>query len=104
VHYLLFYDVVDDYPVRRARLRADHLALGRAAVARGELVLGGAYADPVDGAVLLFKGDSPEVAAAFARADPYVRQGLVTRWWVREWTTVVGPGAEAPVPPNPGAA
>jgi uncharacterized protein YciI len=104
VHYLLFYDVVDDYPVRRARLRADHLALGRAAVARGELVLGGAYADPVDGAVLLFKGDSPEVAAAFARADPYVRQGLVTRWWVREWTTVVGPGAEAPVPPNPGVA
>jgi uncharacterized protein YciI len=104
VHYLLFYDVVDDYPARRARLRADHLALGRAAVARGELVLGGAYADPVDGAVLLFKGDSPEVAAAFARADPYVRQGLVTRWWVREWTTVVGPGAEAPVPPNPGAA
>ena len=30
-------------------------------------------------------------------ADPYVRNGLVTRWQVREWTTVVGPNAAAPV-------
>jgi uncharacterized protein YciI len=104
VHYLLFYDVIDDYAARRAPLRAEHLALGRAAVARGELVLGGALADPVDGAVLLFRGNSPAVAADFARADPYVREGLVTRWWVREWTTVVGPGAEAQVPANPGGA
>jgi len=104
VHYLLFYDVIDDYAARRVPLRAEHLALGRVAVARGELVLGGALADPVDGAVLLFRGNSPSVAADFARADPYVREGLVTRWWVREWTTVVGPGAEAPVPANPGGA
>ena len=103
VHYLLFYDVVPDYAVRRVPLRAEHLALGRASVARGELVLGGAYADPIDGAVLLFRGASPAVAADFARADPYVREGLVKRWWVREWTTVVGPGAEAPVPPASGA-
>jgi uncharacterized protein len=104
VHYLLFYDVIDDYAARRIPLRAEHLALGRKAVARGELVLGGALADPVDGAVLLFRGSSPAVAADFARADPYVREGLVTRWWVREWTTVVGPGAEAPVRPIPGEA
>ncbi|MFI5209656.1 MAG: YciI-like protein [Gemmatimonadales bacterium] len=103
MHYLLFYDVVPDYAARRVPLRAEHLALGRASVARGELVLGGAYADPIDGAVLLFRGASPAVAADFARADPYVREGLVKRWWVREWTTVVGPGAEAPVPPASGA-
>ena len=102
MHYLLFYDVVQDYASRRVPLRGEHLALGRAAVRRGELVLGGAYAEPIDGAVLLFRGTSPAVAADFARADPYVREGLVTRWWVREWTTVVGPGAEAPMPPAPG--
>jgi uncharacterized protein len=94
MHYLLFYDIVPDYVERRAPLRAEHLALGRAAQARGELVLGGALADPADGAVLLFRGDSPAVAEAFAAADPYVRHGLVTRWRVRAWATVVGDSAE----------
>ena len=97
MHYLLFYDVVKDYVQRRGQYRAEHLALGRAAHARGELVLGGALADPVDGAVLLFRGDSPAGAEAFAAADPYVKYGLVTRWWVRKWTTVIGDGATMPV-------
>jgi uncharacterized protein len=96
MHYLLLYDVVPDYLERRAPLRAEHLALARAAHARGELVLGGALADPVDGAVLLFRGESPAAAEAFARNDPYVRNGLVTRWRIRKWTTVVGDDAQAP--------
>jgi uncharacterized protein YciI len=96
VHYLLFYDVAPDYMERRAALRAEHLALARAAHARGELVLGGALADPVDGAVLLFRGDSPAAAEAFAAADPYVGHGLVTCWRVRAWTTVVGDGVDGP--------
>jgi uncharacterized protein len=97
MHYLLFYDVVPDYVERRKPLRSQHLALARAAQQRGELVLGGALANPPDGAVLLFRGDSPEVANAFAEADPYVLNGVVTRWWVREWTTVVGDAAEQAV-------
>jgi uncharacterized protein YciI len=96
MHYLLFYDVVADYVERRACLRAAHLALAKRAVERGELVLGGALANPLDGAVLLFRGSSPDVAAAFAATDPYVTNGLVTRWHVREWTTVVGPDAANP--------
>ena len=93
MHYLLFYDYVPDYMERRAPLRAAHFAHARDAIARGELVLGGAYADPPDGALLLFRGESRDVAQAFAAADPYVLGGLVTRWHVREWTTVVGPDA-----------
>jgi hypothetical protein len=100
VHYLLIYDVVDDYVTRRAPLRTAHLAHARAAVDRGELVLGGALANPPDAAILLFRGDSPAAAEGFARADPYVTNGLVTRWRVQEWTTVVGPGAEVPLPPD----
>jgi uncharacterized protein YciI len=98
MHYLLFYDVVPDYAERRKAFRNEHLALARSAHARGELVLGGALADPVDGAVLLFRGESPAAAEAFAAADPYVRHGLVTRWRVREWTTVVGDGAAISIP------
>ena len=100
MHYLLFYDVGPDYVERRAPHRAGHLALARAAHARGELVLGGALAGPPDGAVLLFRGDNPAAAEAFAAADPYVRHGLVTRWRVRAWATVVGTGAEVPLPPE----
>ena len=99
MHYLLMYDVVDDYVQRRAPLRAEHITLARDAVARGELVLGGAL-NPPDGVMLLFKGDSPKAAEAFAEADPYVRNGLVKRWRVREWTTVVGRDAEVALPAN----
>jgi uncharacterized protein YciI len=98
MHYLLFYDYVSDYLERRVPLRAVHIAHARAAIARGELVLGGAYADPPDGGVLLFRGESREIAERFAAADPYVLNGLVTGWRVREWTTVVGPDAAAPLP------
>ena len=100
MHYLLFYEAGDNYAERRAPFRKDHIALAKAAVARGELVLGGAFANPVDGTVLLFRGDSPAVAEVFAKADPYVTNGLVTRWRVREWTTVVGKDAEVPLPPG----
>ena len=99
MHFLLLYDVVDDYVARRAPLRAAHLAHAQGAVSRGELVLAGALANPADGAVLLFRGDSPAAAEEFARTDPYVVNGLVTRWRVREWTTVVGRDAEVPLPP-----
>jgi uncharacterized protein YciI len=98
MHYLLIYDVVEDYVERRAPLRAEHIALARAAEARGDLVLGGALANPPDGAVLLFRGDSPAAAERFAAADPYVANGLVTHWRVREWTTVVGKDAEVKLP------
>jgi uncharacterized protein len=100
MHYLLFYEVSDDYVARRAEFRDGHLRKAWEAAHRGELVLGGALADPVDGAVLLFKGDSPEVAERFARSDPYVTGGAVKRWHVREWTTVVGFGASMPVVPE----
>jgi uncharacterized protein YciI len=98
MHYLLFYDLVADYVERRVPLRPAHLSYAREAVRRGELVLGGALADPPDIAVLLFKGDSPAIVESFARSDPYVTAGLVSRWHVREWTTVVGPDATVRVP------
>lgn len=99
MHYLLFYDVVSDYPTRRTQFRAAHLAYAWQAVERGELVLGGALADPVDGAVLLFRGSSREVAERFAAEDPYVLNGVATKWRVHEWMTVVGEDAASPVQP-----
>ena len=90
MYFLLLYDVVPDYTERRTAYREEHLALARAAHERGEIVLAGALSDPADGAVLVFRADSPAVAEQFAESDPYVMNGLVTRWRVRPWTVVVG--------------
>lgn len=97
MHWLLMYELVDDYLGRRAAHRDAHLALAWDAVSRGELLLAGAVAEPVDSALLLFQGDSPAAAEAFARADPYVLAGLVKSWRVRPWQTVVGDEAANPV-------
>ncbi|MGE5456936.1 MAG: YciI-like protein [Methanococcaceae archaeon] len=100
MHYLLFYEVVPDYVERRAEFRNEHLKLAWEAHRRGELLLGGALIEPVDGAMLLFEGDSPAVAEQFALSDPYVRNGLVENWSVRQWATVVGDKASTPVQPD----
>jgi uncharacterized protein YciI len=99
-HFLLFYDYVADVLERRPQFRGAHLKHAWAAQQRGELVVAGALADPVDGAVLMFAGEDSQAAEAFARADPYVAGGLVARWHVREWTTVVGELAANPVRPD----
>jgi uncharacterized protein YciI len=100
VHYLLFYEFVSDYVERRAKFRSQHLKLAWEAQARGELILAGAFADPVDGAALLFRCESRAVPERFVASDPYVISGLVTKWTVREWTTVVGDQATTPVRPE----
>jgi uncharacterized protein YciI len=89
-HFALVYDVVEGFSDKRMPHREPHLALVRAAHARGELVMAGALGDPPDGALLVFRGDSAEIAERFARADPYVVQGLATRWRVRPWNVVIG--------------
>lgn len=95
-YYALLYEVVDDFIVRRGAYRDEHLRLAREAYARGELVLAGALADPADGALLIFQGESPAAVEAFARQDPYVKNGLITKWKVRNWTVVVGNEPRAP--------
>jgi uncharacterized protein len=95
-YYALFYEAVDDFMARRGMSRDEHLRMAREAHARGELVLAGALADPANGALLIFQGESPAAAEAFARQDPYVRNGLITSWKVRPWTVVVGNELRAP--------
>lgn len=99
MHYLLIYELAPDYLARRGEFRDEHLQLAWEAQERGEIVIAGALADPADQAILLFSGDSPDAAERFARADPYVAQGLVTSWRVRQWNTVIGTDAANPVRP-----
>jgi len=89
-YYALIYHLVDDYMERRPAFRKEHLALAAAAETRGELVLGGAFSDPADMALLIFRAADPAVVEGFVEQDPYVQNGLVARWEIRPYTVVVG--------------
>ncbi|MEZ5956073.1 MAG: YciI family protein [Hyphomonadaceae bacterium] len=93
-HFVLIYDYAPDWMDKRGVVRPAHLELCRASAARDELQLGGAVpgGDPAFG-LLLFKAETVQTAEDFARADPYVAQGVVAKWRVCEWITVVGEGA-----------
>jgi uncharacterized protein YciI len=90
MYYLLLYDFVENMLERRAPYREAHLQLVRSAQERGDLLSAGAFAEPVDGAALVFQASGVSVVEAFVRADPYVTNGLVTNWRIRPWTVVIG--------------
>jgi uncharacterized protein len=94
--FALIYDVVPDFANRRMAFREPHLRLIRDAHERSLLLFAGALGDPPDGALLLFRSEDASAVEDFARADPYVREGLVTAWHVRPWSVVIGPEVAAP--------
>lgn len=96
MHFLLVYEVGAEFVERREAFRDGHMALAREALMRGDLVAAGTLAEPVDTALLLFRGDSPAVAERFAAADPYVLCGLVHRWRVRPWIASISEEMAAP--------
>jgi hypothetical protein len=90
MYYILFYTTVDNYAQKRTPYREEHLSLAQQAYQDGSLIMGGALDDPIDSAMLIFKGDSPQIANEFAKNDPYVKNGLIKEWHVRPWIVVIG--------------
>ncbi|MDZ7635206.1 MAG: YciI-like protein [Bacteroidales bacterium] len=90
MYYILFYKTVENYVELRAPFRPDHLGLVEEFHSDGRLVMAGALAEPADGAVLIFRGDTPQAAHDFVSRDPYVKNGLITEWSVRPWNVVTG--------------
>jgi uncharacterized protein YciI len=88
MYYILFYKTVENYFERRAPLRGEHLDLVHSFHADGRLIMAGALADPPDAAILIFKGDSPDAAKEFVNNDPYIKNGLITEWSIRQWNVV----------------
>lgn len=87
---MLTYKYVPDVVTKRTPFRAAHLQLAQQYSSEGKLLLGGAFTDPIDSAAVIFKTDTKEDIEKFVQADPYVQQGIVTEWKIREWTVVVG--------------
>jgi uncharacterized protein YciI len=87
-YFALFYDYVENIVERRAPYRPAHLELYRRWREDGRLVMGGAVGDPPHGALIVFDVEGRDEVEAFAAADPYVENGLVTARRVEPWAVV----------------
>jgi uncharacterized protein len=65
----------DHYPAHRARLDEFH--------ARGVLLMAGPLGNPPEGAMAVFT--TREAAEDFIKGDPFVLNGLVSKWRLVEW-------------------
>jgi hypothetical protein len=84
--YVLFYESAEDVLVKAPLHAAEHRALWSESFASGQLLMIGPFSDPRDGAMGIFT--TRDAAETFARRDPFVRNGVVTNWYVREWMDV----------------
>ena len=85
--FVLFYESADDVAAKAPTHFATHRARGDEFHRRGDLLLLGAFANPqVEGSMAVFK--SREAAEAFAKDDPFVLNGVVRAWHIREWNEI----------------
>ena len=89
-YYALIYHLMDDYMIRRAQFREEHLKLAKELNERGEMILAGAFSDPPDKSLLIFRVADKSVIEDFVKNDPYVKNGLIAKWEIRAWTVVIG--------------
>ena len=92
--FLLRYNYVPGILEKREPFRPSHLAHAQSSVQAGLLKAGGAHRGVEDeepaGGMFLFESKDSTVAQDFAKKDPYVINGLVTKWDVQEWLVAVG--------------
>jgi uncharacterized protein YciI len=84
--HVLFYEYVGDILERRGPFREAHLSAIQAGKEDGTIRMAGPLGEPPHGAAIVFTDQA--AADAFAQADPYVTNGLVTSWRVEPWTLV----------------
>ena len=81
---MLFYDSADDVLSKAPAVYPAHVARLQEFKASGELLMVGTFADPqADGSMAIFS--TRDSAEAFATGDPFVLQGVVRSWTVKEW-------------------
>jgi uncharacterized protein len=88
--YVLFYEPADDVVARAAPHFAEHSARLDDFHARGTLLMVGTFGDPqTEGSMSVFT--SREAAEEFVEGDPFVRNGVLRGWHIREWDEVLVP-------------
>lgn len=85
--YLLFYESAEDVLVKAPQYFPAHLAHWGDYRANGTLQMIGTFADPREGAMAIFT--TREAAEQFAKGDPFVLNGVVRNWYIREWNEAI---------------
>jgi uncharacterized protein YciI len=87
--YVLFYESADDVRSKAPLHFPEHRARWKEFQDRGTLLMIGTFADPQEeGSMAIFT--TREAAETFARGDPFVLNGVVRRWSIREWSEAIG--------------
>jgi uncharacterized protein len=88
VKYVVLYEAAPDVLQRAPEHMPAHSARIQEFHSRGDILMVGTFGDPVaQGAMSVFP--TREAAEAFVEEDPFVVNGLVTRWELREWNEVL---------------
>ena len=87
--FMLVYSYVPEMETRRQEYRTAHLKNIEAAHERGLIRFAAAFADPVDGAVLMFEVHSAGEVYDWIATDPYNHAGLVRSATVRELSVAI---------------
>jgi uncharacterized protein len=86
--WLLLYEYVEEMAEKRTPHREAHLAHLFAAREAGQLLIAGAYGDPVAGGAIAFKGVTKEQVEQWSDSDPYLLAKLVVTRRIEPWKLV----------------
>jgi uncharacterized protein YciI len=82
--YVLFYESADDVLAKAPAHFEAHSHRGHEFHERGSLLMYGPFGTPQEeGSMAVFS--SREAAEDFASGDPFVVNGVVRNWFIREW-------------------
>ena len=87
--FVLEYAYVADILEKRGPYRPQHLKLAEDHLKDGSIIYGGPFTPPT-GAMFIFSVDGRESVEAFIAEDPYVTNGLVTTYTIKEWNVLIG--------------
>ncbi len=86
--YVLLYESAGDVRSKAPMYFRAHVARWKEFQDQGTLLMIGTFANPQDeGSMAIFT--TREAAEAFARSDPFVLNGVVRRWSIREWNEAI---------------
>lgn len=88
--YVLFYEAAPDFTAKVPANMSAHRALWQKFSEDGTLLMIGPFTDPPAGSALAIFSERA-AAEAFVDADPFVKNGVVGRWTIREWNEVLAP-------------
>ena len=92
--HVLFYESSSDVRAKSPQHFPAHRARWEEFRARGTLLMVGPFANPEEGAMAVFT--TGEAAQEFAEGDPFVLNGVVTKWHIRKWDEAIANDQSAP--------